>query len=121
VAKKLFLLAVLACMISLVGCSTGGESDFTIKISGTDGLAFRGSYLATESDGSGKPTDVEGTVPVQYDVTAYALSCMFQKQSEAGTLTLEITRGGRVVNEAETTDAYGMVSAHTDRTSQMPP
>jgi len=41
------------------------------------------------------------------------VSVVFQKQTESGTLKVEILCGGKVVNSSDTTAAYGVVSVAT--------
>jgi len=110
--KKLFLL-VLVGIFMLVGCTGLVESNFTIKVSGTSGLEFSGSYMTVMAGGSSTSKSVEGTVPAEYNVSGSIVSCAFQKQSEGGTLKVTIIEGGKVVSESETSAAYGVVSAAT--------
>ncbi len=93
--------------------STLQPDDFTIRVSGTAGLQFNGSYGVTNSDGSSTSQTVDGTVPTEYQVTGTIVSVVFQKQTEAGTLKVQIIKDGEVVKEAETTAAYGVVSVAT--------
>lgn len=96
----------------------GLTSTYTIKVDGTAELDFSGEYMVMTTDFdtenrvafSSDPIPVEGQVPKQYRVTdATAVAGMFQKQTEEGTLRVEIWRGGDLIDSAETTDPWGTV------------
>ena len=120
--KKLILVILLVSVVGLIftGCDgdSGGLSDadenYTIKVSGTDGLEFSGGYMAVTSDGKSVYKSVDGVVPAQYSVSGTIISCSFQKLVEAGTLKVEILKSGQVVAEDDTSAAYGVVAAATD-------
>ena len=109
---------LLICIVGLifVGCDvfTSSDSTFQIKVSGTAGLKFSGSYMAITSDGKSTSKSVDGVVPAQYSVYGTIISAAFQKQVESGTLKVEILQGGIVVNSSDTTAAYGVVTVVTD-------
>lgn len=93
-------------------------STYTIKVDGTAELNFSGEYMVMTTAYnpenrvafSSDPISVEGQVPKQYRVTdATAVAGMFQKQTEEGTLRVEIWRGGVLIDSAETTDPWGTV------------
>ena len=97
-----------------VSCSgLGGDSDFTIRISGTSGLSYSGNYMAVKSDGSSASRSVEGIIPAQYTVRGNIVSAVFQKQTENGLLKVEILRDGNLIKSSETTASYGVVSVAT--------
>lgn len=119
--KKLILVILLVCMVGLMsaGCGGdlggfGGDEDYTIEVSGTAGLEFSGSYGAVTSDGQSTSKSVDGVVPAEYSVSGTIISCVFQKQVEAGTLKVEILKSGQVVAESDTSADYGVVSVATD-------
>ena len=94
--------------------SLSSDTEFQIKISGTAGLPFSGSYMVVTSGGQSVSKSVDGSVPTQYSVEGMMVSVAFQKQTEDGTLKVEILREGNVVNSSDTTAAYGVVSVATD-------
>ena len=78
-----------------------------IRVMGTSGLSFSGSY----GDLSGQ-TSVDGTVPATYtivDPSGDIVSAVFSKM-EAGTLTVQLVKDGVVVESKTTTAVYGFVS-----------
>jgi hypothetical protein len=82
------LLAVTAIILIFAsGCSTTVDTDYVIKVAGSTGAQFSGSYIVTDANG-------ESTV-------------------EAGELRLEILRDGEVVASAETSSGMGVISALT--------
>ena len=110
---KRSILLIMVMLLLICGCAGVVESDFVIKVSGTSGLEFSGSYMVTMAGGESVSKSVDGIVPAQYTVRGTIVSCAFQKQSEAGTLRVEIAKGGKVVSESETSAAYGVVSVAT--------
>lgn len=109
--KKLFLWVLLGAFI-LVGCGQT-ESKFTIKVSGTSGLKFSGSYMTVRAGGASTSKSVEGTVPAEYNLRGIIVSCTFQKQSEKGNLRVDIFKDGTGVSQSETSAPYGVVSVAT--------
>lgn len=118
--KKLVLIMLVLGIIafSITGCD--GNSVFTIKVSGTTGLEFSGSYLVTTSNGQSTSEPVAGTVPAEYSVTGTnritvsIVSVELQKQTEEGTLKVEILKGDEVIANSETTAPYAVVSVATE-------
>jgi len=112
--KKLIVAILLVSIGGLFFAGCGGslstDSEFQIKVSGTTGLEFSGSYMTVTSGGQSTSKSVEGTVPAQYTVTGNMVSVAFQKQVESGTLKVEILKDGKVINSSDTTAAYGVVS-----------
>jgi hypothetical protein len=87
---------------------------FTIKLTGTEGTAFSGSYMAFSADGKSTSTTVAGKVPAQYRIEGAIASVSFQKQSDdMATLRVEILKGQEVAAEANTSAPYGVVSVAT--------
>lgn len=85
-------------------------SHYTIRISGTDGLGFTGSYMQMQASGGSTSKSVDGTIPAEYEIEGSITSAAFQKKGESGTLHVVLEKNGTVVKEEETTAAYGMVS-----------
>lgn len=116
--KRLTLFILVICMVGLIFTGCGGslssDTEFQIKVSGTTGLKFSGSYMVITSGGQSTSKSVDGTIPAQYSVTGNIVSAVFQKQTESGTLKVEIIKGGKVLNSSDTTAAYGVVSVATD-------
>lgn len=109
------VLFVLLCSmsISLVGCLNVLNHKFEIRVSGTDGTPFSGSYMAV-TNGSSTSHTVDGTIPESYMVSeATMVSVAFQKKSTDGSLTVTILRDGESVKTESTTAAYGMVTVAT--------
>lgn len=106
----LFLLAP----VLLLSCGySARNSDFTIQLSGTQGLSFSGSYMVMTSNGQTASHSVNGTIPTFYSVSGTIVSCAFQKQTTWGTLHVAIFKNGQLVIESETTSPYGMVTVAT--------
>jgi hypothetical protein len=100
--------------VALSGCAGNGDSDFTIRVSGSDGVIFTGGYNVTTSTGnSSSKIIMADLVPAQIMVRGNNVSVTFQKQYENGTLKVEILKNGRVVSQSETSDAYGVVEVAT--------
>jgi hypothetical protein len=119
--KKLIMIMLVLGVIafSITGCD--GNSVFTIKVSGTTGLEFSGSYLVVMSNGQSTSEPVAGTVPAEYSVTGTnritvsIVSVELQKRTEEGTLRVEILKDfDEVIASSETTAAYGVVSVATE-------
>ena len=109
-------IAIIIIIISIVTCAGMGlqDSPFQIKVSGTDGLAFSGSYFITTANGQVTSKSVDGIIPDQYTVTGTIISVVFQKQTELGILRVEIIKGNDVIASEDTVAAYGIVSVATD-------
>lgn len=114
--RNLIALVTLLTLLAL-GCSGGSgsilSSDFTIRVTGTPGTTFTGTYMAMQADGTSNSHSVEGTTPTEYTVKANTVSVVFQKKAEAGTLRVEVLKGGQVVSESETTAAFGIAQVAT--------
>lgn len=118
--KRLILIMLVLGVIAF--CITGCDDNsvFIIKVSGTTGLEFSGSYLVTTSNGQSASESVNGTVPQEYGVTGTnritvsMVSVELQKQTEEGTLKVEILKDNETVASSETTAAYGVVSVATE-------
>lgn len=90
------------------------SSDYTVKVSGTPGLRFSGSYMVVTASGKSESKSVDGEVPQSYQLSGSIVSVSFQKQSESGVLELQILKDGQVVSASDTSAAYGLVSAATN-------
>jgi hypothetical protein len=90
------------------------SSDYTVKVSGTPGLSFSGSYMVVTASGKSESKSVDGKVPQSYQLSGSIVSVSFQKQSESGVLEVQILKDGRVVSASDTSAAYGVVSAATN-------
>lgn len=88
---------------------SGDDSYYVIRVEGSPGLSFSGSYMGVTSSGS-QQQSVDGTVPASYNVSGSIVSATFQKQSENGSLTVSIEMNGRSVQKSSTSAAYGVVS-----------
>ncbi len=109
-----FAMLLLVGLSICLGCSTSsGESNFTIKVSGTNGLEFSGHYMTLTAGRISASKVVEGKVPDQYSVSGNIVSCTIQKKTEKGILNVQVIKDGKIVSTSETTVAYGSVSAET--------
>lgn len=89
--------------------ATGGVSTYVVRVEGSPGLSFSGSYMGVTSGGS-QQQSVDGAVPANYTVSGNIVSATFQKKSEGGTLVVSIENNGSTVQKSSTTAAYGVVS-----------
>ena len=112
--KKLIVLVCILLLTAIIGCSLTSESDFQIKISGTDGLKFSGNYYVVAIDGKSVSKSVDGSLPAEFTTKGSIVSCMFQKGGESGYLKVEILKDGKVVASESTTASYGVVAIGTD-------
>jgi hypothetical protein len=121
ITKRQFpiLLLLLLTALWLSGCSDGLiklmglSSDFTIKVSGTEGLKFKGHFAITDTAANPNLQNVEGKVPAQYQGKGLMALCLFRKTSPAGSLKVEIIKGEKVVTAGETFIPFGVVSLKT--------
>lgn len=100
---------VLSSIISFTPTTQASPYTVEVRITGTSGISFLGSY----GDLSGQ-TSVDGTVPATYTIvnpSGDIVSAVFQKMEETGTLTVQLVKDGVVVASQTTTAAYGVVSA----------
>jgi hypothetical protein len=111
--KKWLFFGIFVATFVITSCNELMASEFTIRVSGTSGLKFSGSYMGVTAGGTSTSRSVDGIVPEEYSVEGTIVSCTFQKQSESGRLRVEIIKGGKVVSQSETSAAYGVVSAAT--------
>lgn len=117
--RKAFV--VFAATFMLAGCgglpgvpaALGGSADksFLVSVGGTDGTPFSGGIEAITADGKSTSQTVDGTVPEAFPAQGTIVSVEFQKKLEPGTLTVDIQQGDNTLAHAETTAAYGVVTA----------
>jgi hypothetical protein len=110
---KRYIIYFLLGFIFLFGCSEGlkgVESDYTIKVTGSDKLQISGHYTIAGTGAMPKPVQVTGSVPAEYKGKGVAAACVFRKTSVEGTLKVEILNGQAVVASSETTAPYGIIT-----------
>jgi hypothetical protein len=118
--KKLILIILVLGIIAFVLTGCAHNSQFNIRVSGTTDLEFSGSYLVVMSNGQSDSESVNGTVPYEIGVIGIdgiiisTVSVEFQKQTEEGTLKVEILKDDEIIASSETTAAYGVVSLATE-------
>ncbi|MEN6320945.1 MAG: hypothetical protein ABFD82_19595 [Syntrophaceae bacterium] len=99
--------------IFLFDCSEGlkgVESDYLIKVTGSDKLQFSGHYTIAGTGALPKPVQVKGAVPAEYKGKGVAAACVFRKTSNEGALKVEIIRGQTVVSSSETSSPFGIIT-----------
>ena len=84
------------------------DTTFTIRVTGTPGLEFHGSYIVI-GPGLAESQRVHGRTPQDYIVSGRMVSTTFQKRFTDGTLRVEIIKHGEVVRSSETIAKYGVV------------
>jgi len=107
-AGALLALLVFGLIVGFAPVAQASPYTVEIRITGTPGLSFLGSY----GDLSGLRS-VDGTVPATYTIvnpSGDIVSAVFQKMEEMGTLTVQLVKDGVVVESQTTTAAYGVVS-----------
>ena len=95
--------------------SSGGAADSVVlRISGTPGVKFSGSY--TTATGSKNVSGTLGATPTDYELGdkgvagVNVVTANITKQGTSGTLKTEILKNGRVVRSQETSAASNTVS-----------
>jgi hypothetical protein len=111
--KNVLLVSLLVLLMGTVLSACSGNA-YTIRVDGTPGLSFSGSYTIVDDSGRVEAEAVLGVVPTEYGVDGTRLSCSFHKEEAAGLLRVEIVKGGKVVNEAATSAEYGSVTLTVD-------
>ncbi|MFA5366796.1 MAG: B-box zinc finger protein [Dehalococcoidia bacterium] len=91
---------------------------YQISVSGTQGVAFSGSFLITDSNGSTVSQTVDGIIPQTYTLTGSAVSVELQKKGDSGILDVQILRDSTVVGQGDTTEAFGIVNLAAVSVSQ---
>jgi hypothetical protein len=106
-----FLLLIVLWWLFAQITGIGPRSQFTIRVTGSPGTSFSGSYMVVNSNGGSTSRTVQSTVPENYTVSdASVVSVAFQKKEAGGTLTVELLRDGEMVKSGTTTADYGMVT-----------
>jgi hypothetical protein len=111
--KRLLLLLALSALI-FIGCGVPSDSKYQIKVSGTAGLEFSGSYMVVTTEGKSTSKSVDGRVPASYTVEGHIVSVVFQKKGDIGFLKVEILKNGEAVGSESTTADYGLVTVATN-------
>ena len=93
--------------------SSNTNQTFVIKVSGTTGTTFSGSYFVVQSNGTNASKSVTGKVPTNYTVNGNIVSVVFQKTGVSGTLTVTIHKNDVVLVTSTTTSSYGLVTLAT--------
>jgi len=109
--KLIYVLIVSITLLS--GCSESLrklESEYTIKVGGTPGTVFKGSFSLPGSPASARPMHVEGTAPAEYKGKGITVLCVFRKADVKGTLRVEIIKGKTVIDKAETSAPFGVIT-----------
>lgn len=108
---------ILCCLLSIIflfGCGEGLkgiESDYTIKISGSDKLQFNGHYTIAGTGALPKPVEVKkGVVLAEYKGKGMAAACVFRKTTADGTMKVEIMKGQEIVSSSETAAPFGIIT-----------
>ncbi len=114
---KMILACLMTCLglLLLAGCDLLKEtsSDFTIKVSGTEGLRFSGHYSVVAAEALPEPVNAQGVIPMEYTGKGVIALCSFRKLVENGSLRVEILKNGKVISESETSAPYGFLSLKT--------
>ena len=116
IGLALVMTSLVAIIVVIVVLSLGGssESDFTLKVTGTEGLRFSGNYVVMTEGGTPSSKTVESEVPAEFEVNGDTVSAVFQKTSEQGILTVELFKDGTLIKQATTSAPYGNVLVATD-------
>lgn len=86
----------------------GEQQTITVRITGTEGLAFAGRVSSAQDR-----RRVQGSVPEEYEVPfegAAVTAAVRKQEPSAGTLGVEVVRDGRVVASRETSTSTGVVN-----------
>ncbi|MGE0095976.1 MAG: hypothetical protein AB7M05_03015 [Alphaproteobacteria bacterium] len=108
--KRGFILVAIAFVAFLVVLGyESSDNQYSIDVTGTNGIAFTGSCMTT-TVGSSYSQDASGLVPASFETSGTIVSCGVQKQGEEGMLRLRIRRDGKTIAEGSTSQPYGMVT-----------
>jgi hypothetical protein len=75
---------------------------FILRMSGTEGVAFAGECESGTTPAGMTTQPVAGTVPAELELPGNRLRCTLRHRSATGTLRVQVSRGGQVVNTSET-------------------
>jgi hypothetical protein len=103
------------CFLALANCGLlkDASSDFTIRVSGTEGLKFSGHYSIVGNKTLPEPIRAYGVGHGEYKGTGSLVLCSFRKLVNGGSLKVEILKDGMVISESTTSIPYGFVSLKT--------
>ena len=108
------VLYLITITILLIGCSEGwrgAASSYTIRITGSDQIAFQGNYTIAKTGSIPRSVQVTGKTPMEYTGKGVALACVISKStSESIPLKVEILSEKEVLETAETKDPYGIIT-----------
>lgn len=106
---------VCLCFLTLANCGLlkDANSDFTIRVSGTEGLKFSGHYSLVGTKALPEPVHAHAVIPGEYKGKGTIALCSFRKLTENGSLKVEILQDGKLVSESETNTPYGFVFLKT--------
>jgi hypothetical protein len=91
------------------GSSAGGDHSYRIVVEGQAGTRFSGAIVHGGAGGV-EERSVEGTVPAEYSARGMTCGATLQMQDSAGGLKVVLYRDGAVMQTAETSAAYGVVT-----------
>ncbi len=86
---------------------------YELRVEGTKGLPFSGSYTTIAADGTTLSTAIAGFVPTTYGATGAVVWVDLQKQSDSGVLAVKVLRDCTILGKRATRAAYGAVSLIT--------
>jgi hypothetical protein len=105
---------LLVSLLLTSACEGVLDTDYTIRLSGTPGLAYTGGYTTVRAGGGVISQSVEGVVPFEHSARGSIVSVTFQKEATSGRLKIEIIKDGTVAAESETAAEYGVVAVFAD-------
>ncbi|MBI3623967.1 hypothetical protein HY212_07865 [Candidatus Pacearchaeota archaeon] len=88
--------------------STSSSNIYTVEIGGTSGTEFTGNI-----GGGGSSQTIEGIVPATYTITGWPAVAVIQKTGEYGTISVEISKNGEVLDSQSTSASYGVVTVNS--------
>ena len=114
---KLAWVAAAVIMLAVCGGAAGGEEndvDFQVRVTGTDGLEFKGFYELTLVNTVKTRKDIKGTIPAVYTFKVDIIKFSVAKEA-AGTMKIEIVRNGEVYdNEQSSAPGYAQLTVNHD-------
>jgi hypothetical protein len=102
---------ILLCLFLLAACSKAKGTEFTIVVSGTEGIGFSANLGGASIIDGPSGQSFEGTIPAEYKVRGTAIGCTFQKLSDDGVMVINILRDGKLVFLSGTNEPQGVVIA----------
>jgi hypothetical protein len=89
-------------------------AEFTLTVSGSPAMLFRGECRMVERLGSVEHVRLRGSIPVRHKFETAALSCTIVKWDARGRLVVSLKEGGNVLARAETGAAFNWVRVRSD-------